>query len=248
MMNIDISNKVVVITGASRGIGREIAKKFATEKANVVINYFKSEEMAKSLLDEITQYNSNCIIVKADVSKRIDVVNLYNETIKKFGKIDVLINNAGICQDDPILDLTSDKWNDVMNVNLNGVYNCTQIFVQNMVSNNFGKIINISSYKGMVGSEYQSNYCTSKSAIIGFTKSIAKELGKNNIAVNAVCPGFIVTDLNRNNMEKENTAIINSTMPIKNNLNNLVNFICYLSSENSNGISGQVFNIDSRIV
>lgn len=248
MMNIDISDKVVVITGASRGIGREIAKKFATENANVVINYFKSEEMAKSLLDEITQYNSNCIIVKADVSKRVDVVNLYNETIKKFGKIDILINNAGICQDDPILDLTNDKWNSVMNVNLNGVYNCTQIFIQNMVSNNFGKIINIASYKGMVGSEYQSNYCASKSAVIGFTKSIAKELGKNNIAVNAVCPGFIVTDLNRNNKEKENTAIINSTMPIKNNLNNLVNFICYLSSDNSNGISGQVFNIDSRIV
>lgn len=246
-MIIDVSNKVVVITGSSKGIGRELAVAFAKEQARIVINYLNSEEIAKQLYEEIKMYNSNCLLVKADVTKQDDVSKLYHETINTFGKVDVLINNAGICDDNPIQLMSEEQWRKVIDVNLTGAYLCSRIFSKAMIQQKSGKIINISSLKGQEGCEGQVNYSASKAGLIGFTKALAKELGQYNTTVNVVCPGFIVTDLNRHNEEKEKIARNRSLVSTDTSMIDLVNFIVFLSSEMFMGASGRVFNLDSRV-
>ena len=246
-MNVQVENKVIVITGASHGIGNALARAFAKEKAKVVINYFKSEQDAYNLYNEISSYNVNCIKVKSDITKKTDVINLYKKTISKFGKIDILINNAGICDDNPIQMMAENQWQRVLDVNLTGAYLCSRIFSKAMIAQKFGKIINIASLKGQEGCEGQVNYSASKAGLIGFTKALAKELGKYNIMVNAICPGFIVTNLNRHNSEKKEIAIKKSVMPIDASLEVLINYLIYISSDKFTGVSGRVFNLDSRI-
>lgn len=246
-MKVDVSNKVIVITGSSRGIGKELAKAFAKEQSKVVINYLHSENEALQLYDEILVYNPNCIKVKADVTKQEDVLKLYYETISAFKKVDVLINNAGICLDNPIQLMDEKQWRMVLDVNLTGAYLCSRAFSKAMIYQQNGKIINIASLKGQEGSEGQVNYCASKAGLIGFTKSLAKELGKFNISVNAVCPGFIVTDLNRHNEKKQIAAEQRSVLKMHSILDDLLNFIIYISSDKFTGVSGRVFNLDSRI-
>lgn len=246
-MNVDVSEKVIVITGASRGIGKEIALAFAKENASVVINYFQSEDAARKLLDEIREYNSKCIKVKADVSKMHEVIRLYDVTYRKFGKVDVLINNAGICEDNFISLMTENEWKKVIDINLTGAFLCSREFSRLMMVQEKGKIINIASVKGQEGCEGQVNYSASKAGLIGFTKALAKEVGKYNISVNAVCPGFIETDLNRSNKMKKEIAQRKSLLSCNYAMEDLVNFIVYISSEKLRGVSGRVFNLDSRL-
>ncbi len=246
-MIVDISNKVIVITGASKGIGNELAKKFAKENAKVIINYFHSEDKAIELHNEILKINPNCIRVKADVTQQSDVLRLYNEVITAFGKVDILINNAGICEDNPIQLMTELQWRRIIDVNLTGTFLCSRAFSKAMVHQKYGKIINIASLKGQEGCEGQINYSASKAGVIGFTKALAKELGKFNISVNAVCPGFIVTDLNRHNKNKRDMAIDKSLLSIDFALEDLINFLIFMSSNMFNGVSGQIYNLDSRI-
>ncbi|WP_042199091.1 3-oxoacyl-ACP reductase family protein [Paenibacillus camerounensis] len=246
-MIIDLVNKTVVITGSSRGIGREAAYRFAREGANVIINYKSSYEQAESLLQEIKKINKNCIAVKADVTKVKEVEHLYQETIKTFGRVDVLLNNAGLCSDNRINMMSEDQWKDIMDVNLNSVFLCSKIFSKDMIKNESGKIINIASMKGQIGCEGQTNYSASKAGVIGFTKALAKELGHFKISVNAVCPGFIVTDLNRHNEEKQTAANSLSVIKQDNALDDLMNFLVFLLSDHCKGVSGRIFNIDSRI-
>jgi 3-oxoacyl-[acyl-carrier protein] reductase len=247
-MIVDVSDKVVVITGSSRGIGREMAKKFAKENAKVVINYLKSYEDALNLYEEIKTYNTNCIMVKADVTKQDDVKKICTETIKEFSQVDILINNAGVCSDNLIPMMTEKQWSRVIEVNLNGVFLCSRIFSKEMIKNRQGKIINIASLSGQLGSEGQTNYSASKAGIIGFTKALAKELGKFNISVNAVCPGFIVTDLNRHSEKMKKIAEEMSVMQVQTLLDELLSFVIYISSPEFKNISGQIFNVDSRIM
>lgn len=246
-MIIDVSNKVVVITGASRGIGKALATSFAQEGAKLVINYLNSEASAKQLYNEIITYNSNCLLVKADITKQEDVNNLYYKTIQHFGKIDILINNAGICEDNLIQMMPEEQWKKVLDVNLTGTFLCCRAFSKAMIQQKSGKIINIASLKGQEGCEGQVNYSASKAGLIGFTFSLAKELGKFNVSVNAVCPGFIVTDLNRHNNKKKDIAIKRSVLSTENILDDLINFIIYLSSDKCVCVSGRCFNMDSRI-
>lgn len=246
-MLIDLNGKVIVITGASKGIGRELAKTFAKNRAKVVINYLHSEREAKELLEEINDYNKECIAIKADVTKYADVLNMYHLIWKEYGTVDVLINNAGRCNDNLIQFMSEEQWKNIIDVNLTGAFYCSKVFLKGMVKQKKGKIINISSLKGQEGCEGQTNYAVSKGGMIGLTKSLAKENGKFNILVNAVCPGFIITDLNRYSCDKIITASDKSIISIEHNLNDLINFLVLFCSDKIKGISGRVFNLDSRI-
>ena len=194
--------KVILVTGASRGIGNNIAKKLAYENI-VIANYNKSKEKAISLKQELEKENINIDIIKADVSSRKEVKEMVNQIIDKYGKIDVLINNAGISQYKLFTDITDDEWEEVMSVNLKSNFIVTQEVVKNMISNKKGLIINISSICGVTGAAMEVAYSTSKAGIIGLTKSLAKELGPSNIRVNAIAPGMIDTDMNSKFSDEE---------------------------------------------
>lgn len=247
-MVVDVSEQVVVITGASRGIGRELARIFAEEKAKVVLNYYQNEESAKRLMDELSLKNENCTMIRADIKKRSEVSSMFQHIISVYGRVDVLINNAGVCADYVLEAMPLENWQDVIDVNLTGTFLCCREVAKIMIKQKSGKIINIASLKGQEGSATQVNYSASKAGVIALTKSIAKELGKYQISVNAICPGFIQTDLNCNNKNKKNAAELRSVLPINYALEDLINMILLLASDRIKGISGRVFNLDSRIV
>lgn len=248
VMNVNVSGIVVVITGASRGIGRALAIEFAKEQAYVVVNYNRSYLEAEKLMHEINAYNKNCLFVQADITKQEDVIRLCDETMKKFGKVDVLINNAGICEDNLIYLMSREEWQKVIDTNLTGAFLCSRTFSKIMIRQKKGKIINISSLQGQEGSVGQVNYSASKAGLIGFSKALAKELGCFNISVNTICPGFIVTDLNRHNIGKKEFATKKSVLQMSFALENVINFTIFLSWAEIDGISGRVFNLDSRIL
>ena len=196
-------NKVIIVTGASKGIGKEIAKELSKKGYQVIANYNKSEEQAIKLKEELKKENINIDIFKADVSKRKEAEELVKYTIKKFGKIDVLINNAGISQIKEFTQITDEDWNNIINTNLNSVFYMTQETCKNMIHNKKGCIINISSIWGLVGASCEVHYSVSKAGIDAMTKSLAKEMGPSNIRVNSIAPGIINTEMNRNLSEEE---------------------------------------------
>lgn len=242
-----LENKVIVITGSTKGLGRTLAINMAKCGANLVINYCHDECRALQTLKEICSINQQVLLCRADVSDDVQVRRMYNDVKNRFGKIDVLINNAGVIEDNYICLLSKKRWEKVLNTNLGGTYLCSKYFVRDMISNNSGKIINIASLKGQIGAEGQANYAASKAAIIGLTKSMARELGTWNISVNAVCPGYIMTDLNKGNKFKQEIAEKLSVMNIDGNMKDFVNFVTFLASDAVVSVSGQVFNLDSRI-
>lgn len=188
----NIVNKVVVVTGGSRGIGAEIVKFLAKLDYKVVLNYNKSESYAQDVKKELNDVE----IFKADVSKKEEANALIDFAIKKYGKIDVLINNAGIAQTKLFTEITDEDWKDIIDTNLNSAFYCSREAVKNMIHNKSGLIINISSIWGITGASCEVAYSTSKAAINGFTKALAKELGPSNIRVNAIAPGIINTAMN----------------------------------------------------
>ena len=194
--------KVILVTGASRGIGNNIARKLA-QKNIVIANYNKSRSEAEKLKDNLNKENIDIDIIKADVSNRIEVKEMTAHIIEKYGKIDVLINNAGISQYKLFTDITDEEWDSIMNINLKSNFIVTQEVVKNMIANKKGLIINISSIWGVTGAAMEVAYSTSKAGIIGLTKSLAKELGPSNIRINAIAPGIIDTSMNDNFSEQE---------------------------------------------
>ena len=196
-------NKVVIVTGASRGIGKEIAKELAKKEYTVIANYNKSEKQAQELKEELEKENIKIDIFKADVSKRSEAQKLVEYTINKYGKIDVLINNAGISQIKEFTQITDEDWNNMINTNLNSVFYMTQETCKNMIHNKNGCIINISSIWGVVGASCEVHYSVSKAGIDAMTKSLAKEMGPSNIRINSIAPGIINTEMNRNLSEEE---------------------------------------------
>ena len=196
-------NKVVIVTGASRGIGKEIAKGLSKKGYTIIANYNKSEKQAIELKEELEKEKINIDIFKADVSKRNDAKELVEYTIKKYGKIDILINNAGISQIKEFTQLTDEDWNNMINTNLNSVFYMTQEACKNMIHNKKGCIINISSIWGVVGASCEVHYSVSKAGIDAITKSLAKELGPSNIRVNSIAPGIIDTGMNKNLSQEE---------------------------------------------
>ena len=206
----NIVNKVVVVTGSSRGIGANIVKTLAKKGYRVILNYNKSENYAQNVQKELI----NVDIFKADVSKKAEAVSLINFAIEKYGKIDVLINNAGISQSKLFTDLTDEDWNNIINSNLNSAFFCSREAAKNMIHNKSGLIINISSIWGITGASCEVAYSTSKAALNGFTKALAKELGPSNIRVNAIAPGIINTDMN-NYLSNEELENIKEEIPLE---------------------------------
>ena len=205
--------KTVIVTGGSRGIGAAIVKELAKEKYNVVLNYNNSEEAAKKIQKELQEENIKIEIFKADVSKGEEVKKLVKFTIEKYKDIDVLINNAGIDQIKPFMDITNEDWNNIMQVNLNSVFYCCQEALENMLHNKKGCIINISSIWGRIGASCEVHYSASKAAIDGLTKALAKEMGPSNIRVNSIAPGIIETEMN-NDLNKEDLQEIINQIPL----------------------------------
>lgn len=201
--------KTVIVTGGSRGIGAAIVKELAKQGFNVVLNYNNSEEAAKQIQKELEEQNIRIEIFKADVSKREAVSKLVKFTLDKYNNIDVLINNAGIDQIKPFMDITDEDWNKLMQVNLNSVFYCSQEVLENMIHNKKGCIINISSIWGRVGASCEVHYSASKAAIDGLTKALAKEMGPSNIRVNSIAPGIIETDMNKDLTNEELEEIRN---------------------------------------
>lgn len=201
-------NKVVIITGASKGIGREIAKKLAIKGYTVVANYNKSENEMKKLKEELNSQGIKIECIKADISKREGAKKIVEHTLEKFKKIDILINNAGISQFKEFTQITDEEWNNMINTNLNSVFYMTQEACTSMIKNKTGCIINMSSIWGLVGASCEVHYSVSKAGIDAMTKSLAKELGPSNIRVNSIAPGIINTQMNKNLSSEELKNII----------------------------------------
>lgn len=242
-------SKVALITGATRGIGKQIALTLAKEGYNIALNYRKENEELTTLKNEIEQNNVKCLTVQGDVSNFEDCENIVKETINEFEKIDVLVNNAGITKDMLLARMKEEDFKQVIDVNLVGTFNMTKNAISYMMKARQGRIINISSVVGVVGNAGQTNYSASKAGIIGFTKSLAKEVASRNILVNAVAPGFIetsMTDVLKEDVKQE----IAKNIPLKRmgSAQDVANVVKFLASEDSSYITGQVINIDGGMV
>ncbi len=241
--------KIAVITGASRGIGSKIAEKMAQEGYSVVINCNKSEAAAQTLKEKITALGGNAQVYKADIGNREEAKGLIDFCIDTYGDIDVLVNNAGIAQIKLFTDISADEWEEMVRVNLGGMFYCTQSAVSHMISNKSGKVINISSIWGLAGSSCEVHYSTVKAGTIGFTKALAKELGPSNIQVNCVAPGIILTDMMTGFTEEE-MAMMRGEIPLQRfgTPEDIADTVLFLASERSSYITGQVISPNGGIV
>ena len=241
--------QVVFVTGGSRGIGKAIALKYAENGYNVVVNYVSEKTNIGELKNEFEKYGIESLIVKADVSKAEEIENVVKQAIEKFEKIDVLVNNAGITRDTLLMRMKEEDFDKVIEINLKGTFLVTKAIIPYMIKKRSGRIINLSSVVGVTGNAGQSNYSASKAGIIGFTKSIAKELASRNIRANAVAPGFIDTDMT-NVLLDDVKANINAQIPMRRmgTAREVANVVYFLGSEESSYITGQVINIDGGMI
>ena len=242
-------NKVVLVTGATRGIGRQIAVTFAKNGYDVAINYRKENEDLINTKKGIEENNVKCFAVQGDVSNFEDCERFVKEIIEEFGKIDVLVNNAGITKDTLLMRMKKEDFEQVIDVNLVGTFNVTKNVIGHMMKARTGRIINISSVVGVAGNAGQTNYSASKAGIIGFTKSLAKEVASRDINVNAVAPGFIetaMTDVLKDEIKEE----IAKSIPLKRMGSTLdvANVVKFLASDDSAYITGQVINVDGGML
>ena len=237
--------KTVLITGASRGIGRETARKFHNNGYNVIINYNKNEKAALELQSMLP----NSIAIKADVSNETEVKAMIDTAIEKFSFIDVVVNNAGIAEQKLFTDITTDEWNNMMGTNLNSVYYVCKYTVPHMIRQKQGKIINISSMWGVAGASCEVHYSTAKAAVIGFTKALAKELGPSGIQVNAVAPGTIMTDM-CGGFDNETIELIKEETPLGRvgTAEDVANSIYFLASDQADFITGQIISPNGGMV
>ena len=239
----DLSGKIALVTGASRGIGKAIALSLGKSGAEVIVNYSSSEEKANAVVEQIKSFGSRAHKIKFDVSDEESVNNSISKIIKDIGSIDILINNAGITRDGLLMRMKSSQWEEVIDTNLKGVYLCTKYVSKFMLKQRSGKIINITSIVGLIGNPGQANYSSAKAGVIGFTKTCAKEFASRGINVNAIAPGFIETEMTK----KLNTDEILKMIPLNklgqtNQIAELSGFLA--SSYASDYITGQTISID----
>ena len=244
-----LKGKCAVVTGAAKGIGKAIALKLASSGVNIVLNYRSSEDKAIETEKEILSLGVEVLRVKGDISKPNDVENLIDSAKKKFGKIDIMVNNAGITKDTLLLRMKEEDFDSVINVNLKGVFNCLKAITPVMVKQKEGKIINLSSVVGLVGNAGQVNYAASKAGVIGMTKSLAKEIGSRGITVNAVAPGFSETDMTDVLGDKfKEEAKKNIPLKRLGKAEDVAEVVAFLASDSANYITGQVIHVDGGMV
>jgi 3-oxoacyl-[acyl-carrier protein] reductase len=239
-----LENKVAIVTGGSRGIGEAIALKLAESGANVAFTYVSSDEKAKSLEEKLQSLGVKAKAFKSNAANFQDCETMVNDVLKEFGKIDICVNNAGISKDNLLLRMTPEQWNEVINTNLTSVYNMTKQVIRPMMKARSGSIINMSSIIGMRGNAGQSSYAASKAGIIGFTKSIAAELGSRNIRCNAIAPGFVETDMTHYLKEGEAAKTFLDKIPLGRfgSAEEIANVTLFLASEMSSYVTGQVIS------
>ena len=244
-----LKDKVVIITGASRGIGKATALELASVGATVVVNYARSSEAAEEVVATITGSGGKAIALQADVSQAEQVDSLIKETLAKYGRIDVLVNNAGITKDTLMMRMKLEQWQAVIDLNLTGVFLCTKAVSKTMLKQRSGRIINIASVAGQMGNPGQANYSAAKAGVIGMTKTVAKELSSRGITVNAVAPGFIATEMTKEIKGAEEEIIKMIPLGRYGKPTEIAGMIRFLAADPAAAyITGQTFNVDGGIV
>jgi len=242
----ELEGKVSLVTGASRGIGKAIALKLSSLGSKVAVNYRDREAEANSVVKAIASHGGEeAIAIRADVADAKAVKAMVQQVTERWGKIDILVNNAGINRDTLLLRMSEEDWDDVINTNLRGAYLCTRLALRSMLRQGWGRIINISSIAGVMGNPGQSNYAASKGGLISFTKSVAREMGSRRITVNAVAPGFIVTEMT-DKLPPERKESILAMIPLQRfgEPEDVAELVAFLAGEKASYITGQVISID----
>ena len=241
--------KVALVTGGSRGIGRAIALKLAENGADVAINYAGNTAAAEEVKAAIEQMGRKALLIQCSVADTDGVQAMVNQVVKELGRLDILVNNAGITRDGLMMRMKEADWDDVMNTNLKGVYNCSKAVMRTMMKQKSGRIVNMASVVGEMGNAGQANYAAAKAGVIGFTKSLAKEVASRGITVNAIAPGFIATDMTRV-LSDDQKAEMARTIPLgrAGQPEDVANAVLFLASEGAAYITGQVLNVDGGMV
>lgn len=244
-----LKGKHAIVTGASRGIGRTIALEFAKHGANVAVNYAGSEDKAKEVVEEIKQYGVEAFPIQADVSDEASVKKMVKEVIGTFGGLDILVNNAGINRDNLLMRMKEEEFDEVISINLKGVFLCTKAVARQMMKQRGGRIINVASIVGVAGNPGQANYVAAKAGVIGLTKTTAKELASRNILVNAVAPGFITTDMTDALTDEQKEAML-EMIPLARfgEPEDVAKVVRFLASEDAAYLTGQTIHIDGGMV
>jgi len=245
---LSIHNKVALITGGSRGIGRAVAVRLARDGVKLAINYKSDRKSADLVVDLVNEMGVEALAVQADVADSSQVDSMVDQIVNTFGNVDILVNNAGIIHDSLLMRMSEDVWDEVLNTNLKGSYNCTKAVLRHMVRQRWGRVINVVSVVGIEGNPGQSNYAASKAGVIAFSRSIAKEVASRNITVNSVAPGYISTEIVAD-LNPEFKELILSRIPQNKfgTVEDVSNMVGYLASEEANYITGEVIRIDGGI-
>ena len=246
---MQLKDKVAIVTGGTKGIGKAICLLFAEEGAKVVANFSKDVKAAEDLMEEAKSRGLGIRLFKADVTQFDQVKEMVEETFAQYGRIDILVNNVGLIRDNFLMLMSDDDWNSLLNANLTSVFNCCRTVIRKMIPQRKGKVINISSISGILGTSGQTNYAATKSGVIGFTKALARELGPFNIRVNAVAPGLIESEIvSRMPKEKVEAIIKSSSLGRIGKPEEVAQVVLFLASEQSDYITGQTIIVDGGIV
>jgi len=244
-----LANKVAIVTGGSRGIGRGIALELASEGARVVVNYRSDSAAANEVVALIRQQGGEASAIQADVSQMKEAQDLIKATVEAYGRLDILVNNAGTTRDMLIMMMKEEDWDAVLNTNLKSAFNCCKAAARVMMKQRYGRIVNITSVSGLAGQAGQTNYSASKAGLIGFTKALAKELGPRSVTVNAVAPGFVYTDLTAD-LPQEMKDIVLQMTPLGRfgTPEDMAHAVTFLASDEASFITGQVLSVDGGLV